>query len=337
MNGHQRAVFLITGAVLAVGALVAVSWVAGFEECWQALRRVHLLPFAFAPAALVVSHVGYTLSYRAVARVADGPKLGPGDATALVMAGFGPFNPRGGFSVDTHGLSERGQGRGRGRPRAALRVLVLGVLEYAVLAPAAWAASLWMLAAHDRAQGGLIPSWAFGVPAGGVVTLLAWLVHRRMRSGRRVVGQDARGFRAIGITLRMAVTWPGGTLAWLGMAVYWAGEITLLGICMAASAPHRWSAAAAVLAYATGYALTRRTLPLAGAGPVEAIMPFALAWVGCPLPAAVLAVASYRVFNLWLTIPPSALALRRLRRTPGETTPDDVMASGRPVTSSVQG
>jgi uncharacterized membrane protein YbhN (UPF0104 family) len=73
---------------------------------------------------------------------------------------------------------------------------------------------------------------------------------------------------------------------------------------------------AVVVGYATGYALTRRTLPLAGAGAVEALLPFALLWVGYPLAAAILAVFAYRVFNLWLPLGPAAAALFALRRNP---------------------
>jgi hypothetical protein len=69
-----------------------------------------------------------------------------------------------------------------------------------------------------------------------------------------------------------------------------------------------------VIGYATGYALTRRTLPLGGAGSVEALVPFALAWAGVALAPAVLAVAVYRIFNLWLPLLPAAIGLRHLRR-----------------------
>ena len=64
------------------------------------------------------------------------------------------------------------------------------------------------------------------------------------------------------------------------MAVYWAGEVFVLWVCLAAFTRHTPSVAAVVVGYATGYALTRRTLPLAGAGAVEALLPFALVWVG---------------------------------------------------------
>jgi uncharacterized membrane protein YbhN (UPF0104 family) len=67
-----------------------------------------------------------------------------------------------------------------------------------------------------------------------------------------------------------------------------------------------------IVGYATGYALARRALPLAGAGVVEGLMPFALNWVGFPLAASVLAVIAYRIFNLWLPMIPAVISLRTL-------------------------
>jgi uncharacterized membrane protein YbhN (UPF0104 family) len=55
-------------------------------------------------------------------------------------------------------------------------------------------------------------------------------------------------------------------------------------------------------------------LPLAGAGVVEGLMPFALTWVGFALAASILAVIAYRVFNLWLPMIPAVISLRRLER-----------------------
>jgi uncharacterized membrane protein YbhN (UPF0104 family) len=70
-----------------------------------------------------------------------------------------------------------------------------------------------------------------------------------------------------------------------------------------------------ILAHAVGYVLTRRTLPLAGAGAVEVLMPLALVAAGMSFPGAVLGVITYRVFNLWVPLLPAALALRSARRT----------------------
>src|SRR5207237_1878581 len=104
-----------------------------------------------------------------------------------------------------------------------------------------------------------------------------------------------------------------GAAAFIGMAVYWAGEVFVLWVSLAAFTQVTPSVAAVVVGYATGYALTRRTLPLAGAGAVEALLPFALSWTGIPLAAAVLAVFAYRVCNLWLPLVPAALGMRSLR------------------------
>ncbi len=98
------------------------------------------------------------------------------------------------------------------------------------------------------------------------------------------------------------------------MAVYWAGEVFVLWVCLAAFEGHTPSVTAVVVGYATGYALTRRTLPLGGAGAVEALMPFALVWVGYGLAPAVLAVFAYRIFNLWLPLGPAIVGLYHLQR-----------------------
>src|SRR5581483_8842216 len=68
-----------------------------------------------------------------------------------------------------------------------------------------------------------------------------------------------------------------------------------------------------ILAHAVGYVLTRRTLPLAGAGIVEALMPLTLVASGAPFAGAILGVFAYRIFNLWLPLLPAAFALPRLR------------------------
>jgi uncharacterized membrane protein YbhN (UPF0104 family) len=72
---------------------------------------------------------------------------------------------------------------------------------------------------------------------------------------------------------------------------------------------------AIVLAHAVGYVLTRRTLPFAGAGIVEVLMPLTLVAAGAPFAGAVLGVIVYRVFNLWLPLVPALAALPSVRRS----------------------
>jgi uncharacterized membrane protein YbhN (UPF0104 family) len=66
--------------------------------------------------------------------------------------------------------------------------------------------------------------------------------------------------------------------------------------------------------YATGYALSRRALPLGGAGVVEALLPYSLGWLKIDLLPALLAVFSYRLINLWLPMIPALAGLPTLRR-----------------------
>ena len=69
-----------------------------------------------------------------------------------------------------------------------------------------------------------------------------------------------------------------------------------------------------LVGYATGYALTRRALPLGGAGIVEALLPFALGWVAIARLPALLGVISYRIINLWLPLLPTLAGLPSLSR-----------------------
>jgi uncharacterized membrane protein YbhN (UPF0104 family) len=72
--------------------------------------------------------------------------------------------------------------------------------------------------------------------------------------------------------------WP----AWLAIALYWTFDIAafyaavrFVGLSLGVGE--------AIIAYATGYALTRRSTPLGGAGVTEVLMTFALHWMGQPV------------------------------------------------------
>ena len=66
---------------------------------------------------------------------------------------------------------------------------------------------------------------------------------------------------------------------------------------------------ALILGYATGYVLTRRSLPAGGAGIVEIALTFALHWVGLPFVPALVGVVTYRLFNFWLPMVPAVAVL----------------------------
>jgi uncharacterized membrane protein YbhN (UPF0104 family) len=305
----ESLVFVVASTIIALGTLAAVSWVAGFDHVLDRLRAVDPVWFASAFGAQIVAYVGYVLAYREVARVEQGYDISTKDAVAAVTAGFGPFVARGGFAVDAHAFKRHGLSDADVRAR----VMGLGALEYALLAPAACVVAIQLLAegVHKPSPGLTLP-WAIAVPLGFVGALVA--VERRekfigKRGWRGVIGHCLESI----YVLKCLFTRPQHLIGPLGTAIYWFGDIVCLWACLRAFTHGSPNIPILLLGYATGYALSRRTLPFGGAGAVEALLPFALSWCGIELGAAVLAVFSYRIFNFWLPTLPAALGMRRLQ------------------------
>src|SRR5215467_4625578 len=311
---HQVVMWMIVAASLSLIATILVAGAAGYSAVATHLKEANWYWLVFALVGAVAANVGYVFAYREVAHVDRGVRLSTLRAGAIVTAGFGMFFPRGGFAVDLEALQDLGVPR----EEARVRVLALGSLEYAVLSAGACVCAILLLLDHSPAQRAVTLSWAIGVPAGTVLALLAVRYRDWLCRGR--VGRALRPpLDAIAVVGRIVAS-PRrhGAAAFTGMAFYWAGEVFVLWVCLAAFTRDTPSVTAVVVGYATGYALTRRTLPLGGAGAVEALMPFALTWVAFGLPAAVLAVFAYRIFNLWLPLGHAAAALWALQRRPPE-------------------
>ena len=309
---REVALSLAIALTLASGALVGVAWAAGFGEVATGVVHPHWHWFLLALAGLVASLIGYTFAYRELARADEGPDLAVHHAGALVTTGFGVFIPRGGFALDHEALLDAGVSE----READLRVRGLGLLEYAILAPSAFGAALFLLVDGIPDHAGVQMSWIVGVPVGTIVTLVLLRHRRQMRNGGRFRKTIGRFLDAVHRLAGLFAPPRKRTLgAVLGMSVYWVGDVFVLWACLAAFTRHGTPPVAAlVLAYATGYALSRRTLPFAGAGAVEALLPFSLTWVGVGLAPALLAVFSYRVFNLWLPVIPGTPGLLVLKR-----------------------
>ncbi len=305
------AILMLAAGVLSLVVAIAVAWVAGLGAVLSHIRHANTYWFPFAIAGAFAAHLGYVIAYREVAEVDRGTRIGALRAAAVVAAGFGMFVPRGGFSVDLEALEDLGVPRGEAR----VRVLGLGSLEYAVLSVGACVCAVLLLVNHSSAERAVTLSWTIGVPAGTVLAVLA-VRHRDLicHGPLRFLRPPLDAILVVGKIL--ASPRRHGGKAFTGMGVYWVGEVFVLWACLAAFTRHTPSVTAVVVGYATGYALTRRTLPLAGAGAVEALLPFALTWVGYHLAPALLAVFAYRVFNLWLPLGPSVAALFALRRRP---------------------
>ena len=197
-----------------------------------------------------------------------------------------------------------------------MRVLGLGALEYALLGPAACITAIVLLAnGVHKPNPALTLPWAIAVPVGFIAAL--WAVgHRHRFANKGGWRERLQALESIHVLKCLSDEAPDGPL---GTAVYWFGDIVCLWACLKAFTHGMPDIELLLLGYATGYALTRRTLPLAGAGAVELLLPFALSWCGISLAAAVLAVFAYRVCNLWLPLAAggdrNALAARRGRAT----------------------
>jgi uncharacterized membrane protein YbhN (UPF0104 family) len=304
----ESLVFVVASTLIALGTLFAVTWVAGFDHVAARLQTVNPIWFLAALGAEAVAYVGYVVSYREVARVDEGPRMNARTATAAVTAGFGAFVARGGFAVDLHAFRQAGVSDREAR----VRVLGLGALEYALLGPAACVTAIVLLShGATKPNPALTLPWAIAVPVGFVAAL--WAVEHRERFRDRGGWREPISTALESIHVLKCLFKTRHLIGPLGTAVYWFGDIVCLWACLQAFTHGTPDIELLLLGYATGYALTRRTLPLAGAGAVEALLPFALSWCGISLAAAVLAVFAYRVCNLWLPLLPAALGLRSLR------------------------
>jgi uncharacterized membrane protein YbhN (UPF0104 family) len=287
---HDSWKLRVGGALaLAAGAVVAITLLAHPAAVWRALTNIQPEWLALVIPGQLLALIGYTAAYRPLVGSNDGPELSAGRAFRLVAVGFGLPALRGGFALDKQAVERLGA-----REReAAVCVLGLGALEYAVIAPIAWGCALALLL-QGRYESVTLP-WVIGVPVGTIVALWA-LRHRPQKDGRlREAWRRALdGLAVLGPMLRRPHRWWG---AWLGMLLYWTGDAVAMWAALRAFGVDQ-PFDIVVLGLATGWAATRRTLPLAGAGATEALMPLAYRWLGVPLAPALCAVVAYRCVNL---------------------------------------
>jgi uncharacterized membrane protein YbhN (UPF0104 family) len=291
---------------IAAGTVVAIASFNTPGSILHALARFDPAWLGWAVLAELVAYGGYVAAYRSRVHAPDQPGLSLRMTIRLVVAGFGPFLALGGFSLDRKVREALG-----GDERSArVAVLGLGVIEYALLAPAAWICALILLLGTDRAQEALTLPWICAVPPG--LALGMWV--SRPSARQRVARSKSRLARTwsdiLGalLSLRRLATrpyaYPG---ALLGMAVYWAAEIACLGFALRCFGV-TLSVPALVIAHATGYAASRRSLPFGGAGITEALLTLALIWVHVPGPTALVSVALYRLINFVAPALPALVA-----------------------------
>ena len=315
-DGRYVLILLVAGA-LALAAAMGLADMAGYPHLVDAVQDVVPSWIAVCFGSQVVAYFGYVLAVRDIARVDGGPLLSFRLSMRTVVAGFGVFaatHAAGGFSVDYWTFRRSGLRR----REAVARVLALGALEYAVLAPAALVCAVVLLfGTGGHVQHTMTYPWLAVVP-GFFVALWLSSPKRAARysdpgDGGRVRQWFAHAVEGI-VKLRALLTNPHlYGLGIVGVTLYWLGDITCLWAALMIFNA-QVSVPALILAYATGYVATRRSLPAGGAGLVEVLMTFALVWVGVPFAPALLGVVTYRLFNFWLPVIPALAALPAVRR-----------------------
>jgi len=293
--------------------VVLIAHATGADVIGRAFSSVHPQWVALVALAELVTYPAYVAAYRAVAVIHGHARLSLPIVTRIVVAGFGPFALDGGFGVDRRMLAAIDED-----PRSArVRVLALGIFEWAMLAPVACVTAIVLLARGADVMPSLLWPWALAVPPGAALALWAsapsrsrWLA----RVGGRRAGLFVETLEGIDGVRGMVTRDPSKKLgAWIGIAVYWAADMAALWAALRTFGLHL-SVGRLIIAYSTGYAASRRSLPLAGAGATEALMTYALYWLRQPLAPALAAVLLYRVFNFVLIAIPAIIAHRQLPR-----------------------
>jgi uncharacterized membrane protein YbhN (UPF0104 family) len=306
----------VAAMVIAAGVSVAMGWVAGFDRMSDAIASAEPEWLALILAGMIVSYAGFSETYRSMLDPCTAERMPENLAFKLTAYGAAATSLLGGYAVDRRAL----RAAGASRDDAAVRVITIGAMEMAVLALAAWVSALLLLG-DPHVKAAVTVPWAIGVPAGVLLAGIASVVlrpgPRRPRGALRRL--YATAVEALDLIREQALHPLRHRRAWGGMVLHWGGDLAAMWAALRAVGIEP-SASVLILGYATGYALTPRSLPLAGVGVTEALMPLSLHWVGLPLAESVLAVFMYRMSRLLVAVPP-ALAVRAevqrlLRQTP---------------------
>ena len=310
--------------IVAAGATISAALVLASYAGWPRVLHRTTAPHAWGwlIACLVgeiVAYLGYALTIRDIARVDDGPEMDLGVSAKTVIAGFGVFaatRTSGGFAVDYWAFRRAGAGK----RDAVQRVLALGFLEYATLGTVALVASALLFLRLDGRAG-----YAVTLPSLTVIPIFLvafWLTSptrvRRLSRHRRDAGRVKKGFAnavaGAGNVRVMLFSPREHGLGVAGNTLYWVGDILCLWAALQLVGGKHITLAALVLAYSSGYVLTRRSLPAGGAGVVEVALTLALVGMGVHFVPALIGVLVYRLFNFWLPIVPALVLLPSIRQ-----------------------
>jgi hypothetical protein len=304
---HRRPrIALALSGLIAAGTVIAIAASDKPRALWRTVQQLHPLWLAIALGAELLAYLGYVLAYRSATSEPGEPRLSLMLTVRLVLAGFGSFVPLGGFAFDRLALASVNADERSVR----VQVMGLGVIEYLLLAPAAWVCAVILFSGSSRASPWLTLPWILAVPPGFA---LGWwatrprLLERLRRSSGRFRAWLADVLGGVEV-MRKIVSHPlerSGAVT--GMALYWAAEIACFDFALRSFAVHI-SIPALVVAYSTGYAASRRSLPLGGAGITEALLTVSLIAVHVHATHALFGVVAYRLVNFIVPTLPGLLA-----------------------------
>ncbi len=271
---HNRPVALATGTVVVGLSFYLFSRSVGMSAVFKNLLSADAVWLLLIIGAQSIAFWAYIIPYKHMF------KLSYKDAAVHSFEGFHP-TLGGGVSYDlkTH-LGQRA------------RVYYLGLWEYAVLAPAVLIAAIYGLI-NGGVPSPLSLPWIIGVPTGfalfGIVLFFRHRIANHFPKTKRILNFMA------GLIKQQNVK---GVLFLMGgMLLYWTGELfSLWGALRLFDVHLSWFAL--LLAYATGYVISRRSLPLGGAGILLVALALSLYWVGAALSVTLLVALAYQVFNL---------------------------------------
>jgi uncharacterized membrane protein YbhN (UPF0104 family) len=304
---------LLAGVATGVAAIavLVLARATGVDEVGRAFENLYPRWIALIACAELVDYGAYMIAYRSLAQIHGHPALSLPLVARVVIAGFGPFSIGGGFGIDRQTLEALHEDEHSAR----VHVLALGTLEWAVLAPTASVVAIIFLIQGADIMPSLLWPWAIAVPVGFAFGLWASVPRRIERMSRKLDGRlrwlvhALEGVGVLHTLIREPRKYAG---AWIGTALYWAADIAAFygGLRTFGLDP---GIGKVIIAYATGYAATRRSLPLGGAGITEVLMTYSLYWVRLPLAPSLAAVVAYRAFNLVLAATPGLIANRQLQ------------------------
>jgi uncharacterized membrane protein YbhN (UPF0104 family) len=313
----------ISGLAIAISvvAVLAISLAAGVDEVEQVFRDLRPEWIGLCAVASLLVYPAYTVAYLALLSATGLRRTRMRPALRTVLAGFGPFSIGGGFRVDLQALRVLD----RDEHVARVQVLAMGALEWAVLAPLACVASIVLLAEGAAGLSAVLWPWATAVPVGFGLALWVTAPDRAARLSR--LGPHGQRWllgvsEGVGVLRTLARHPLRHARAWLGIAGYWAADISVLYGALRACGVEL-GVGPLIVAYATGYVATRRSLPLGGAGVTEVLLTYALYWVHVALPQALAAVVIYRGFNFLVVAAPGVISYRRLLKLIRELGVDD--------------